>query len=109
MSICYRINYGTNRYFQKEEFFRRFKPSTDPKVVTDAGHIVTEEPVLAFVKELKGFIEKGDVNGYCALLDDDAKMDSLNPHDCSSLFSVIITSGRWSVFELYSSLLDCDD
>jgi len=93
----------------KQEFFNRFRPSLNPDVVTEEGHIVTEEPVLAYVKELKQFIEKGDVNGYCALLEDDAKMDSLNPHDCSSLFGVIITSGGWSVVSLYSSLLDCDD
>jgi hypothetical protein len=99
----------THKKTTKAEFFRKFKPSTDPKVITEDGQVVTSEAVLILVKRLKEFIEKGDVSGYCTLLNDDAKMESLSPHDCSSLWGAIISSGGWSVFSIYSSLLDRND
>jgi hypothetical protein len=37
------------------------------------------------------------------------KKEALNDNDCSLLWGSIITSGKRSVFQLYSSLLDCDD
>jgi len=94
---------------KKEEFFRRFKPAVDSKVVTEEGKIVTSETVLVLIKELKQFIEKGDVNGYCNFLENNPKEEALNDDDCQSLWSAKITSGGLSVFQLYSDLLDRDN
>jgi hypothetical protein len=59
----------TNKKTSKEEFFKRFKPAVDSKVVTEEGQVVTSEAVLVIIKELKQFIEKGDANGYCNFLE----------------------------------------
>jgi hypothetical protein len=90
----------------KENVLSRFKPASDTQVFMENGTVITSEPVLAVIKELKECIEKNDVDRFSQLLDEVYCENSLTLAEGRQLGKAVITDKGTTVADF---IFDLDD
>jgi len=85
----------------KENFFDGLKPSPDKEYKS--------AKLTELIKELKQFIEKGDVDGYWNFVHVSTDKDELTAKEKQFFLSAIVTDNGMTVMELISDIADLMD
>ena len=90
----------------KENFFSRFKPAPDMKVVTETGIVVTSETILKIVKELKLLMLKGNIVEFRRFFHTTPLRKNLTTEEKQCLMRTVITECGMTVSRLLSDIAD---